>query len=297
VAERSNITLLPGLTLQRTIVVDRQPFYAIELALGMTDARGADPRVDVSLTDVAAGALLFARTLRVDELRQTEKVYLPLYPDVPFGAAVLLKVRSHGVTATLRGGEAPSGESPLFYGRVMTPIILDRELPDARIFRNLAEVPRYVAIWSTRRASHEQFLRMTDIDFGRESVVDPSAGDLSELNRIPLASRTAHLRVSAFSDGDQTVETTADVPFLLSSSEKLTPELLVTIDRVAAPIVPANSIFAAVRIPAGKHSVVFSRRLGRRWWPVSVAGLLGLLLAVGFDVRYALRRGRATRMI
>jgi hypothetical protein len=297
VPERNNITLLPGVTLQRTIVVDRQPFYAIELALGMTGARGADPRVEVSLTDASAGTLLFARTLRVDELKETDKVYLPLYPDVPFGAGVLLKVRSHGVTATLRGGGAPSGESPLFYGRVMTPIILDRELPDARIFRNLAEVPRYVAIWATRRASHEQLLRMTDIDFGREAVVDPSAGDFSELDRIPPASRKAHLRVRPFSDGDQTVETTADVPFLLSSSEKLTPELGVTIDRVVAALVPVNSVFAAVRIPAGRHTVVFSRRLGRRWWPVSVAGLLGLLLAVGFDVRYALRRGRATRMI
>ena len=297
VPERSNLTLLPEQTLQRTVVVDRQPFFAVELALGMTGARGKDPRVDVSLTDGATGVPVFFRTIREEELRQTEKVYLPLYPDVPFGAAVLLKVRSHGVTATMRGGKAPSGESPLFYGRVTTPIILDRELPDARVFRNLAEVPRYVAIWATRRGDHQQLLRMTDIDFGREAVVEPSAVDLAQLNQIPPAARKAHLRVRAFRHGDQAIETTADVPFLLSSSEKLTPELRVTIDRVAAAIVPVNSIFAAVRIPAGRHEVVFSRRLGRRWWPVSAAGLLGLLLAVGFDVRYALRRGRATRMI
>jgi hypothetical protein len=297
VAERSNITLRPGESMQRTIVVDRQPFFAVELTLGMTGARGADPRVDVSLTDAATGAPVFSRTLREEELRVTEKVYLPLYPDVPFGGSVLMTVRSHGVTATLRGGDAPHGESPLFYGRVMTPIILDRELPDARVFRNLSEVPRYVAIWTTRRATHQEMLRMTDIDYGREAVLDPSATDLAELKGIPLASRRAHLRVAPFRGGDQVIETTADVPFLLSSSEKLTPELRVTIDRAAAAIVPINSIFAAVRVPPGQHAVVFSRRLGRRWWPLSVAGLVGFLMAALLDVRYVLRRGRATTMI
>ena len=62
------------------------------------------------------------------------------------------------------------------------------------------------------------------------------------------------------------IDVSAAEETLLASSEKLTPELRVTIDgREAAPVA-INALFAAVRVPAGNHRVVFSRRVGRGWW-------------------------------
>jgi hypothetical protein len=63
------------------------------------------------------------------------------------------------------------------------------------------------------------------------------------------------------------------VPFLLNSSEKLTPELRVFVDGKPARAVSINSIFAGALVPAGSHTVMFERRIGRGWWPLSAAAL------------------------
>jgi hypothetical protein len=76
----------------------------------------------------------------------------------------------------------------------------------------------------------------------------------------------------------------------------LTPELRVTVDERAVEPVQINVLFAGVSIRPGNHRVVFTQRLGRRWWPVSG---MALLLLIALSIIDARRRhfGVATRMI
>jgi len=73
-------------------------------------------------------------------------------------------------------------------------------------------------------------------------------------------------------------------PAFLASSEKLTPELRVTIDgRDVAPE-QINMLFAGVPVPAGTHDVIFSRRIGRGWWWIAAVALIAAIALSIIDV-------------
>jgi len=86
------------------------------------------------------------------------------------------------------------------------------------------------------------------------------------------------------------VATESSAPFFLASSEKLTPELTIAIDGKRVRPIEINMLFAGVTVPAGRHTVVFERRIGRGWWGVSAAGAISFLLPALFDTRRALAR-------
>jgi len=219
----------PGGVAQRHVRVDAEPFWAIELPV----SPDGDGRVVVSL--LKDGRIVYQRTFTAADMNVMGKVHVPLRPYARLGESVILRVQPLGARARLLTGAADAGDAPIFYGRVMTPLILDRELPDGRLFRNLAELPRF-------------------------------------------HSATAAVTLRSYAEDEQVLDVRAAADALVESSEKLTPELRVTIDgRVAAPVV-INSLFAAVRVPAGTHRVVFSRRIGRGWW---VWSSLALLLVLG----------------
>jgi len=74
----------------------------------------------------------------------------------------------------LSGATDVAGDAPLFYGRVVTPIIFERDLNDGRIFRNVAEVPRFHAVTRVRRMTTDELLATKNIDFADEAVItDP----------------------------------------------------------------------------------------------------------------------------
>src|SRR5205085_11193446 len=80
----------------------------------------------------------------------------------------------------------------------------------------------------------------------------------------------------------QRLRTESSSPFLLASSEKLTPELRITIDGREARAIQINTLFAGVEVPAGVHRVIFQRRIGRGWWWATIAGVIALAaIAVG----------------
>ena len=275
------LDVLPGQVLQRTIRVTDQPFYSIELPMSAEPVRGEKPLLNVSL--LKFGLVAWSRDFTPDDISVMNKIYVPLRPYARNGEEVTVRLTPAGMRLSMGlADSANAGDSKFFYGRVTTPVMFDRELPDGRLFLNLGELPRFRVAEKLRRMTPDQFMA-TSVDFENEAVLtDP---------RTPLAATApATLDVIDSAPAEQVISTSAAKPFFLASSEKLTPELRIAIDGEAAPAVPINLMFAGVQVPAGKHEVVFSRRIARGWWWLAIAAAVVLLVTTAME-----ERGRFSR--
>ncbi len=257
-----------GGSVQRHVRVDAEPFYAIELPASMDRITAREPRLTVSILD--GSRVVYTRAFTPADTEVMGKVYLPLRPYARLGQSVILRVEAAGARVRLlTGATSVAGDAPIFYGRVMTPLIFDRELPDGRLFRNVGEIPRFHAVTRLRDEGWEKIS-----DFAAEAAA-------------PFAATYAPAAVTlrSYAEDEQVVEVSGAGEAFLASSEKLTPELRITIDgREAAPV-EINALFAGVRVPAGHHRVVFTRRIGRGWWVWSMLALAALVIASLLEAR------------
>ena len=284
VKETGALRLLPNVPMQRSIRVDAEPFWAIELPVSTERVSGPEPSLQLSLSK--NGAVVWSRSVVPSEMGTVSKTYVPLRPYARLGETVQLRLLAKSMSARLLKADAPPGEAPFYYGRVTIPLIFDRELPDGRIFRNLAEVPRFQTVKRLRKLNVEEFLEATDVDFGEEAVVtdDPVFPPQS-------IAADATARLDSYTPAEQriTVQSPSG-PAFLASSEKLTPELAIAVDGKNVRPVQINALFAGVNVPAGTHQVVFMRRIGRGWWlPASLAALAIVVIAAT-EITSALRR-------
>jgi len=288
VKEIAATVLEPRGVIQRHVRVDQEPFYAIELPIELQKTFGGAPHLDVTL--IKGTSIVYARSFTADDINALGKIYIPLRPYARLGETVMLRLASSGMRVRmLTGATEMAGDAPLFYDRVFTPLIFERDLPDGRIFRNVAEVPRFHSVTRVRRMTTDELLATKNIDFADEAIVT----DPRPLN---VDASDAVVTLRSYQDDEQIVDVSAPAKTLMASSQKLTPELRVTIDgRVVEPI-QINVLFAGVAIPPGNHRVVFTQRLGRSWWPLSG---IALLLLIALSIIDARRRhfGVATRMI
>lgn len=270
----------PGTVVQRVVHVDQEPFYALELPIAVEQTFGTKPTVDVQLLNY--GAVVWERTYTPDEIGVLEKVYVPIRPYARKGDSLTLRIRTNGVQARMLQSVASADGYPVFYGRVTTPVVFDRELPDGRLFLNLAEVPRFRAAKHVVSLTPEQFLARRDIDLSDTAVV--TNGDTR------ATAGDASVSLTRYAADEQRMTTDASAPFLLASSEKLTPELAVSVDGKSAKPLEIDTLFAAVEVPAGQHRVVFSRRIGRGWWWATIAGAIAFAAIAAVEIIAALRR-------
>jgi hypothetical protein len=285
VRDTGRLVLSPGGVFERTVRIDAEPFWAIELAGNIGEQVQPGGRLEVLL--LKDEQVVWSRRLAMGDVNAMNKIYVPLRPFARLGESVTLRIRSHGLRGWLLEGENDAeGEAPLFYGRVTTPIIFDREFPDGRLFRNLAELPRFRAVSKLRKLNHDEFLAARDIDFETESVItdDP-------VMPPDLAPADARVTLTHYAPHEQRITTESPAPFFLASSEKLTPELRITIDGRRVHAIEVDMLFAGITVPAGKHEVVFSRRIGRGWWWAAILGAVLFLAAAVWDVRGG-RQGR-----
>jgi hypothetical protein len=267
--------------------VDAEPFYAIELPVAVEATAGETPALDVQL--IRFGSVVYDRAFTPDDIAVMGKVYIPLRPYARLGDSVTLRVRSIGIRANMLQSTPAAGEDPLFYGRVTTPVIFDRELPDGRLFLNTAEVPRFRAARRVATMSDREFLSRRDIDLADEAVITGKGVALPPVNAY------AFVYLKSYGPEEQRLETDSAAPFFLASSEKLTPELAVAIDGRSVLPVEINSMFAGVTVPRGTHSVVFSRRIARGWWwPAGVGLLFFVLIMTGEIAGAILKRPRSS---
>lgn len=279
VSEAGALPFLPGTTFARTIAVDADPFWSIELPITIDEEVTRNARVEVSL--LKGGATVWSRDFRKQDADAMNKVYIPLRPHASLGESVTLRVRSFGVRGRLaKGAWTDTNGAPIYYGRVTMPLIFDRQLRDGRLFRNLAELPRFRAVSKLRKLNFDEFLATRDIDFANEAVItdDPV---------LPpsLGASDARVHLATYAPDEQRVVTEASAPFYLASSEKLTPELRITIDGRETSAIETDGIFAGLLVPGGRHEVVYSRRIARGWWWPAGMGLALLLAASAWDWR------------
>ena len=278
----------PATVARRSIVIDEEPFWALDIPVEVDSVTGASPRVDVELAK--EGRTVWSRTFAMNDVAAMNRIYVPVKPWARSGDRVEIRLWSSSMNIRLLRAPAPAGETPLFYGRVTVPFIFDRELPEGRIFRNLAEVPRFHAVRRLRKLNDDEFLSARDIDFAEEAVItdDPV---FPPDNLAPDGS----VEIASYEPAQQRLITNASAPMFLASSEKLTPELRVTIDGRRVKPVEINTLFAGVLVPAGRHEVIFERRIARGWWPVSLGGVLLFAGVAVADVNRAWRRSRTDR--
>ncbi|HEX9161214.1 MAG TPA: hypothetical protein VF980_05865, partial [Thermoanaerobaculia bacterium] len=245
---------------------------------------GVAPSLHVDL--IKNGALAWSRIFASSDVAVMNKIYVPMRPYARAGERVTLRLRSQGMVIRLLKAAA-AGETPLYYGRVTIPLVFDRQFRDGRIFRNLAEVPRFHAVARVRKLNADEFLAAKDIDFAGEAVItdDPV---------FPPATIASDARVQLlrYAPAEQRIRVEASAPVFLASSEKLTPELRIDIDGKRARPIEINTLFAAVIVPAGKHEVVFTRRIGRGWWPAAILAALAIIVIGGLEIATSARRRR-----
>jgi hypothetical protein len=242
------------------LTIDALPFYAIEIPVHI-DAAANNARFVVTL--LRGNTAIYSRAFTPADIQFAERVYVPLHARA--GDTFNVRMRSLGIRGTVA-----------FYGRVTTPVVFDRQQPDERIFLNVAEVPRFHAVTRLINMSDEQFLATKNIDFAREAASDRDA-----------TFADAAVALKSYAEDEQRIAVSAPAPAFLASSEKLTPELRITIDGGDAAPVPINMLFAGVPVPPGTHEVIFSRRIGRGWW--WIAGV-ALVAAIAISIIDAVRR-------
>ncbi|HET7436253.1 MAG TPA: hypothetical protein VFN10_16205 [Thermoanaerobaculia bacterium] len=282
VKETGAIAVKPGMSFERIIRVDAEPFWAIELPASIDTVKGPAPHLAVSLEKF--GVTVWSRDFTREDTAPLGKVYIPLRPFARLGESVTLRVRSIGVTGTMLRAD----DGAFYFARVTTPVVFDRQLPEGRLFRNLAELPRFFPVAKVRKLNRDEFLAARDIDLATEAVItdDP-------VMPPALGATTPDVTLTHYAPAQQRVTTSSAAPFFLASSEKLTPELRVTIDGRTAKPVQINMLFAGVVVPEGKHEIVYSRQIARGWWGWAIASAVVWLLIAAYDAY----RFFATRMI
>ncbi len=281
VKETGSLPLKHGVVLQRTVKIDAEPYWAIEVPINIEEGRG---RLEVTLlrgTDV-----LWSRAFVQKEANVMNKIYVPVRPHARLGDTLTLRLRANNIKGwTLKGEDANPGESPMFYGRVMTPVIFDRELPDGRLFRNLGELPRFWPVSRVRKLNDDEFIAARDIDYSQEAVItdDP-------VMPPDVGATDARVTLTSYAPDEQRMIAESSAPFFLASSEKLTPELRVFIDGKKAKAIEMNMLFAGVVVPAGRHEVVYQRRIARGWWWTAIVGLAAWLAVAAWELISARRR-------
>lgn len=243
-----------------------------------------DGFVDVTVRRPETGAVVWQRRMRANEVSQWNRIYAPLRPHAQSGNVLMIELVTRGMSLTLHG-DAPDQ----FTNPVRLPLLPVALLHDGYVYENLAALPRYSAVWEIRNVEDvESAVMEGNEDLSRVALTAGAEPRLaSAIRAVPPAARRVQFRVMRYTGSDAVVSTSSKEPFLLVTSEKQTPELRVYVDGdVTVPLV-VNSMFAAVPIGPGSHSVRFERRLGRGYWPLSV---LGLAVLIGADLLDRKRR-------
>ena len=278
------LALRSGGSLDRTFTIEKDGVWAIAIPFDFVSSAGGRPGLDVKLVAIDDGEVIFESRYTAAELARMPVLHLPLRPAAASSRAFTLSLKANGVWLNLLAGSENAGPEELAWGMVTRPLVLERSFKDGRIFRNLAALPRFWATWDVVELDRDAFMTDDSLDFRSRTVITgPVPFELRDLDLVPVDRRRVAIELRDRADGGYDLVTRSSAPFLLNSSEKLTPELRVLVDGKSQRAFSINSIFAGVLVPSGEHRVAFERRIGRGWWPLSGCALLLVGLAAWRD--------------
>lgn len=269
--------LTPGSILRRTITLDARRMWAIDFSVALRGRAKPDGTLTARLIRPETGKTVWNRSWTPAELAKFDKIYVPVTRDFGDGHAVVVELEPRGLAVALPR-DAVSGDVTL--GLVRGPLVHAATLPDGRVFENLAANPRFTPVWDVRSMAFGAMLAARDIDYGTTAIVENPDARLDGISSVSRAARRAHIRIEEYGGTRSRIVTRSGSPFLLVSSEKLTPELRVDVDGRRVPPLRVNGLFAAVPVAAGEHQVVFERRVGRGWWPAACAAWVVIALSL-----------------
>ena len=281
IAERSTLSeplvgsyrLMPGQELRRTVEIDGG-LSAIDLNFDAPSPRESGAAIELALIRPETGKNLWMRRITLEDLQRLPKVYVPIQPWGSEGNVLILSIRARGMSASI-----PRGASGIAYGRVRSPIILHSVDRDGRLFENLAAQHRYFAVWDVESMSFEEFIADADLDLSRVAALTggTSSEEVAAIEAVPPPMRLVSMR-TRWAPDSAVIETESKAPFLLATSEKITPELEIRVDGERREPVEINGLFAAVPMEAGAHTVVLERRIGRGLWLPAACAAIGVLV-------------------
>lgn len=272
--EGAKLRVPAGSTFVQYVEIDRDDVWSIDVFAQLPPDASPFSSVRFAVVRPESGEEVWSRTFTHREMLQREKFQLPLRPHLQSGNLAEIRISPSAAAVSLVSDAV--NPSRMTYALLTTPAILHAELPDGRVFENLAALPRFYASWEPATGD----------------VQAAAAGNAPQVDPV---TRRAHLRV-ARRGGDYLVTSRAAVPFVLASSEKLSRELIVEVDGKRVEPVAVNGVFAAAFLSAGEHVVTFSRRAP---FVARVGLALMLLTIVGvalFERAAVYGRLRATRI-
>lgn len=252
---------------------------ALAIAMDYRARAGSDPWLEVAAAS-EAGAVTWRRRFDAGETSRLPVLHVPAaVGGVP---TATVTIESNGIWASLSGDSTGNPS----HGCVRFPLILARSFRDGRVFENLEVLPRAWPGWESASATREEFLGDAEIDPASVTTFHGAIPiDVARLADVPADQRRVRLGIGPLKDGRRRIDVEASAPFLLVSSEKVSPELEITIDGRSTRVHTVNSMFAAVLVPEGSRQVEFAWRIGRGWWPWSGAGVVLLVIGSFSDRR------------
>src|SRR5258708_36598581 len=85
------VTLSSGMTAQRHVRVDTEPFCAVELSATIEEVRGPNARVDVDL--IKGDRVVASRSWTHSDVAVMNKIYVPIRPYARLGETMLARLR------------------------------------------------------------------------------------------------------------------------------------------------------------------------------------------------------------
>ncbi|MBX9722021.1 MAG: YfhO family protein, partial [Candidatus Obscuribacterales bacterium] len=182
---------------------------------------------------------------------------------------------------------APSEGSHLF--------VRHSDLPEGLfLFENKNALPPAYLIHKAELAADEKAslkcLAEKKLDYSSTAVIecDPQYALAQGLSEPSLADKSRELaKIISLSDDKVSVETLAATPAFLILTHTYFPGWEATVDGHPAKILPANHMFRAVAVPAGKHQVEFVYKPASFAWGCRLL-LSGLILLAGLLLKSAL---------
>jgi len=285
-----DILLTAGMTRTVTFAIPDDRTFAVELP---AEIRTAGTKARGRIRRTSSGEVLSERNYDESVASLIPRMYLPVWNRAVQGEALSFEIEIEkgalSVPASVTG-------APLL-GWVRTPLIPHSVRIDGKLFENVAALPRYWPVWETRRLSIDDMLADRSIDFRKTAVITGSASTSigsaigSAVGSMPVEQR-ASIQMLTYDGATTELKVDARSAVFVATSEKITPDLRVTVDGLQVLPVEINGMFAGIPMEAGTHHVKLTRRIGRDYWLLSLSGLALLIAASIFA-----RRGRTTRMI